>query len=69
MEGMVDLDINIPSKYRAIVYGVVLVASVAAIVFGVVTPEQVDEGVAVALRVISAVSAVLARRNLNPDPQ
>ena len=69
MEGMVDLDINIPSKYRAIVYGVVLVASVAAIVFGVVTPEQVDEGVAVALRVISAVSAVLALLNLNPDPQ
>ncbi|MHB1324001.1 MAG: hypothetical protein ACYCXZ_06625 [Coriobacteriia bacterium] len=60
---------SIPAKYRKAVYIGAIVVAVAAFAAGIVTPEQVNEGVAVASQVVALLASVLALLNLTPDPQ
>lgn len=58
---------NIPAKYRKAVYIGAIVIAVAAFGAGIVTPEQVNDGVATASQVVALLASVLALLNLTPD--
>ncbi len=61
------MNVTIPAKYRGAVYAAAMVVSIALIVAGIVSPEQVNEGVDIAGRVIATVASLLALLNLTPD--
>ena len=63
------MKVEIPAKYRGAFYAVAMVVSVGLIILGIVTPEQVDQGVAVAGRVIAVLASILALLNLTPDSE
>lgn len=60
---------QIPAKYRKAVYIGAIVVAVAAFAAGVVTPEQVNDGVATASQVVTLLASILALLNVTPDPQ
>jgi len=60
---------NIPAKYRKVIYYAAIAAAVAAFAAGVVTPEQVNAGVDTASQVVALLASILALLNITPDPQ
>lgn len=58
---------NIPAKYRKAVYYVAIAAAVAAFAAGIVTPDDVKNGVDTASQVVALMASILALLNLTPD--
>ena len=58
---------QIPAKYRRAVYIGAIVIAVAAFGAGIVTPEQVSNGVSTASQVVALLASVLALLNITPD--
>lgn len=61
---------NVPAKYRQILYWVTLVVAAAAGVasaFGLVDVEAVEKGAAAATIILGLISSALALRNITPD--
>lgn len=61
---------NVPAKYRQVIYWVVLVAT---IVLGVLTgldlvpADAVTKGSAVVVEIVTVIGAILALKNITPD--
>lgn len=64
------MNVNIPAKYRQVVYWVVLVATVVVGVlggFGLVPEDAVAKGGNIVLEIVTVISAILALSNIKPD--
>lgn len=61
---------NVPSKYRMVIYWVVLVATVAVGVLsglGLVPQDAVVKGSEAVLQILTVIGAALALKNITPD--
>ena len=61
---------NVPAKWRAVIYWVVLVATVAMGVLtglDLVPAEAVTKGGEVVLSIVTVIGSILALKNLTPD--
>ncbi len=58
---------NIPARYRKAVYVVCIVLACGAFAAGVVTPEEVNQGVDAASQILALVASILAMLNITPD--
>lgn len=60
---------RIPAKYRKGVYIAAIAIAVAAFAAGIVTPDDVKNGVDTASQVVTLLASILALLNITPDPQ
>jgi uncharacterized membrane-anchored protein len=61
---------NIPAKYRTVVYWMVAVVSAASVIgtmFGLIPKEAVNDGLQTGAEIVAFLSAILALRNIKPD--
>ncbi len=61
------MDINLPRKWRGIVYVLVAAVMAALIGFDVASEAQLAEAIDIAAKAVSLVALLLARANLSPE--
>ena len=61
------MDINLPRKWRGIVYVLVAAAMAALIGFDVTSEAQLAEAIDIAAKAVSLGALLLARANLSPE--
>lgn len=64
------MNINIPAKYRKLIYPALAAALALSFIAGLITPDEVDTAISQAERIVTALSSLaflLAAKNTPPE--